>query len=115
MSQWKQTLSMVLALAGGFVLSNVGFGLLWAGAGWPYQFLMALPFLALGLGTARFVGPWALLALVGALPVGSLMVRFRDSSGSHLMAILIVGSWVVGTGLGVYLGHRSKTKPSADA
>lgn len=110
MKDWKQPLVMGVALIGGFVLSFVGFGVLWAGTPWPYQFLMAFPFLLLSFGLARFNsrGPWLILA--GATPVGSLLVQFRDKEDSHLLPILLVGSWVVGTLIGRYLGRRYSTK-----
>lgn len=109
MKDWKQPLVLGVALVGGFALSFVGFGILWAGTPWPYQFLMAFPFLLLSFGIACFKshGPWLILA--GAAPVGALLVQFRDKGDSHLMPILLVGSWVIGTLIGSYLGRRYST------
>ena len=41
------------AIAGGFALSFLGFGLLWAGTPWAYQLLMFFPFLALAFAVTR--------------------------------------------------------------
>lgn len=115
MSNWKQLFSFALALAGGFALSFSGLGILWVGTRWPYQFLMFFPFLLLSFGAARFIGNGAFLVLVGAAPIGALLVQFRDNNDSHLMPILVVGSWALGTLIGGHLGGRFKTKPAGVA
>jgi|GEM_PF-3283379 len=106
-SNWKIILVILSALVGGFLLSFIGFGVLWSGAPWHFQLLMAFPFLLLSF----IVFHWGkgaidncILILLGAAPLGMLMTQFRDTNGSHLMPILVVFSWILGIISGYFLG-----------
>ena len=90
----------MVGLQAGLTLSIVALGVLWVGTPWPYQFLMFLPFLLAAFVTRRS-GRSALSMLAGILPVAALFVQFRDKDDSHLMPILLVGTWV----LAILLGH----------
>jgi hypothetical protein len=113
MNSIKQLPLIILALAGGLILSFIGLGVLWAGASWPYQFGMFIPFLVLAFILARRSLTAAFSVLAGAAPIAIILVQFRDNDDSHLMPILVVACWVVGTLLGHYLGRRYKAKPKA--
>lgn len=110
MSNWKQVIVLVAALVGGFVLSFVGFGVLWAGARWTYQLLMFFPFLLFTFAIKR-LGGHALLILIGAIPIAAILVQARDKDDSHLMSILLVVAWAMGILLGDYLSDRFSRKP----
>ena len=56
---------------------------------------------------ARF-GTGALFTLVGAAPIGMLLLQFRDKNDSHLMPILVVAVWVTAILAGSYFGARLK-------
>ncbi|MBI1397994.1 MAG: lysophosphatidic acid receptor [Betaproteobacteria bacterium] len=109
MDNSKQRTLWVVAMIGGFALSFVGLGVLWAGAPWHYQILMFFPFLLLAFSVTRF-GTNALPVLLGALPIGALLLQFRDKNNSHLMPFVIVGAWVVGILLGHYVSIRLKKR-----
>jgi len=99
------------AIAGGFVLSFLGFGLLWVGTPWEYQLLMVLPFLALSFAVTRIGSAGeqgCLLIVCGALPLGTVIPMFRDQNDSHAMSILIVCGWAAGIAAGYYLGKKWK-------
>lgn len=110
-SDWKNALIALLALLGGFLLSFLGFGLLWSGIPWHFQLIMALPFLLLSYAVFRWskesIGYCAFI-LIGAAPLGMLMTQFRDTNGSHLMPVLVVVSWFLGSIAGCYLGKLSR-------
>lgn len=91
------------AIAGGFVLSFLGLGVLWAGAQWSYQLLMFIPFLVLAFAISR-AGGNALWTAVGALPMAMLLVQFRDADDSHLMPILVCTTWCLGIVSGHFVG-----------
>lgn len=110
MDNWKQGVWSAVALVGGFALSFVGFGVLWAGAPWHYQLLMFFPFLLLAFAITRFGGN-TLLVLLGAMPVGALLLQFRDKDNSHVMSFVVVGAWVAGTLIGHYVGGRLRKQP----
>lgn len=105
---------MVAALLGGFILSFVGLGVLWVGAAWPYQMLMFFPFMLLALAIKRFGGKVAFV-FIGAFPLASMLVQFRDKDDSHLMPILIVLAWVAGILLGHYFGGRLSRRSGRQA
>lgn len=105
---------IVFALFGGFILSFLGIGALWVGLSWQYQMLMFFPFLMLAFGIKRFGGN-VVHILIGALPVASILVQFRDKQNSHLMPILIVITWLLGMLLGHYLGGRLFRRPNGHA
>lgn len=111
MSNGKQGVLRIAALLGGFILSFVGVGVLWAGAPWPYQLLMFFPFLLLAFAIERFEST-ALPMLIGVFPIGTILVQFRDKDNSHLMPVLAVSAWVLGILLGHYLGGRFTRKPN---
>lgn len=105
-NSWKKVLTVLLALIGGFLLSFIGFGVLWSGILWHYQLMMFLPFLLLSFVLTR----WSkgrldscILIICGAAPLGALMTQFRDSNDSHLMPILVVVSWLIGIISGYFL------------
>lgn len=96
------------ALLGGLALSLLGMGLLWAGAGWGWQLLVGLPFLGLGYGVARAGGrdeAVSLLVIVGAAPLGMMVMMFRDRDDSHLLPVLTVLSWLAGAVAGKVWAH----------
>ncbi len=109
-SNWKKILVVVSALIGGFLLSFIGFGVLWSGISWHYQLIMFLPFLLLSFALTRW-GKGALdscfFILCGAAPLGILITQFRDNNDSHLLPILMVSSWLIGIISGYYLAKIS--------
>ena len=110
-SNWKAMLINLAALIGGFLLSFLGFGLLWSGIPWHVQLIMILPFLLLSYAVFRWskgsIGSCAFI-FVGAAPLGILISQFRDTNGSHLMPILVVFSWIIGILAGYYWGKISR-------
>ncbi len=102
----------IAALAGGAVLSFLAFGVLWIGTPWHLQVLMGIAFFILTWVLTRGVPAAANslfgLVMVGASPLGLLMMRFRDKNDSHLFPILIVCSWVAGAALGWFLNRRQE-------
>ena len=109
-SHWKEVMMILMVLVSGFLLSFIGFGILWSGIAWHYQMLMFFPF----LGLSWIVFRWRKGALdacvslcLGAAPVGILMTQFRDTNGSHLMPILVVLTWILGVLGGYFLGKIS--------
>ena len=114
MNESKQTLWSLAALIGGFVMSFVGLGILWAGVPWHYQYLMGFLFFLLALAIARF-GTRAMFILVGAAPIGMLLLQFRDKDNSHLMPFLVVAMWVIGALVGSYFGARLKKRLARSA
>lgn len=107
-SHWKTILIIVTALIGGFLLSFLGFSILASGIPWLVQLVMILPFMLLSLGIVRWsnggIGFCAFIVM-GAAPLGALIMQFRDTNGSHLMPILIVTGWLIGIFVGWYLGR----------
>jgi hypothetical protein len=99
-----------LSVAGGLVLSFLAFGVLWIGTPWKYQALMGVPFFLLTLATAwkdEDGGKRQLaLVLAGAAPLGLLIMKFRDPSGSHVKPVLIVCAWAAGAALGWLAARR---------
>ena len=114
-SNWKAMLIILAALIGGFLLSFLGFGLLWSGIAWHVQLIMILPFLLLSYGVFRWskgsTGSCAFI-LIGAAPLGILISQFRDTNGSHLMPVLVVFSWIIGILAGYYWGKLSRSTQS---
>ncbi len=107
MNQVAQAGKSGTALAAGFGLSFLALGLLWIGVPTPWQFLMFLPFLIAAFVTRRLRAPWYGMFL-GMLPIGALLVQFRDNEGSHASSIALVLSWVVAVAIGNYLAMRTK-------
>lgn len=114
-SNWKAMLIILVALIGGFLLSFLGYGLLWSGIAWHFQLIMLLPFLLLSYAVFRWskgsTGSCAFI-LIGAAPLGILISQFRDTNGSHLMPILVVFSWIIGILAGYYWGKLSRSTQS---
>ncbi|WP_292994228.1 lysophosphatidic acid receptor [Nitrosomonas sp.] len=114
-SNWKAMFIILTTLIGGFLLSFLGFGLLWSGIAWHVQLIMMLPFLLLSYGVFRWskgsIGSCAFI-FIGAAPLGILISQFRDTNGSHLMPILVVFSWVIGILAGYYWGKLSRSTQS---
>lgn len=108
---WKHLFIIFCALVSGFLLSFLGFGLLWSGISWYIQLVMVLPFLLLSYAVYRWskgaLGICAFIAL-GAAPLGVLITRFSDTNDSHLMPVLVVLSWILGMLAGCYLGYLSQ-------
>jgi hypothetical protein len=99
----KNTLRGIGAVGGGFGLSFLAFGLLWIGTPWHFQALMSVPFLLLAFAVS-YTGEddrMFLLCALGALPLGSVLMLFRDKNDSHLMPILMVLAWLAG----IVAGH----------
>lgn len=94
-------------LASGFGLSLLAFGLLWIGAPWAVQFLMAFPFMLAGY-LIRRLGHTGYPVLFGMIPIGALMVQFRDKNDSHAMPIALVCIWLLAALVGIYLARRRK-------
>lgn len=117
-NDWKNILIVLFTLAGGFILSFLGFGLLWSGIPWHFQLIMALPFLMLSYAVFHWskgnIG-FCAFALIGAAPLGMLMTQFRDTNGSHLMPVLVVVSWLLGSIAGCYLGKLSRSGQSGSS
>jgi hypothetical protein len=114
-SNWKAMLIILSALIGGFLLSFLGFGLLWSGIPWHVQLIMILPFLLLSYGVFRWSkgSMWSYAFIfIGAAPLGILISQFRDTNGSHLMPILVVFSWIIGILAGYYWGKLSQATES---
>ena len=110
-TNWKPMALGLSAIAGGFALSFLGFGLLWIGTPWEYQFLMLLPFLLLAFAVTRFGrsgNQTYLLVVCGASPLGMLIPMFRDKNDSHAMSVLIVCGWAAGIVAGYFLGRKRK-------
>ncbi len=110
-SNWKAVSISVAALIGGFLLSFLGFGLLWSGIAWHVQLIMILPFLFLSYAVFRWSNGTMMscaFIFIGAAPLGMLIAQFRDTNGSHLMPILIVLSWIIGILAGYYWGKLSR-------
>ncbi len=110
---WKTLASWVVAAGGGFILSFIGLGVLWIGTPWHYQALMFFPFLLLSFSVTRIRNArdnMFLPVLYGAMPIGALLLLFRDKNNSHLMPILMVCTWVAGTLLGHYLAGKYSRK-----
>ncbi len=117
-SNWKAMLIILVALIGGFLLSFLGYGLLWSGIAWHFQLIMLLPFLLLSYAVFLWSkGSTASCAfiLIGAAPLGILISQFRDTNGSHLMPILVVFSWVIGILSGYYWGKLSRAAETKSA
>ncbi|MGQ2978663.1 MAG: hypothetical protein ACT6Q9_03100 [Polaromonas sp.] len=104
-----KSLSVLVAAGGGFGLSFLGLGTLWAGAAWHYQALMFFPFFVLAFALTR-LGPSGdklfLLVICGASPLGLLLTMFRDRNDSHLMPILMVCTWLFGVLSGHWLAGK---------
>jgi len=103
------SLRALLAAGGGFGLSFLGLGILWAGAAWHYQALMFFPFFLLAFALARLAPPGDkvfLGVIYGASPLGLLLTMFRDSNDSHLMPMLMVCAWLAGILSGHYLAGK---------
>ena len=99
----------VVRVGMGFGLTFLGMGVMWIGVAFPFQLLYSLVFLFAGFVSRRFAKDdlEAFLPIaIGALPLAALFVQFRDPSGSHLWPIVIVASWAVDLGLGVFLGRK---------
>ncbi|MGB4115390.1 MAG: hypothetical protein WBK51_02450 [Polaromonas sp.] len=112
-ARWNSGLLTALSLAGGFILSFAGLGVLWVGTPWPYQFLMAVPFFALSFVVTRLgsVGnQFFWLVICGATPIGLLITKFRDSNDSHLLPILTVSGWLAGVLCGYFLCQQFRRK-----
>lgn len=110
-TNWKPIVLGLSSIEGGFALSFLGFGLLWIGTPWAYQFLMVLPFFALSFAVTRIrtVGNQACLLIVcGASPLGMVIPMFRDNNDSYVMSGLIVCGWAAGIAAGYYLGKEGK-------
>lgn len=117
-SNWKNILIVLFALAGGFLLSFLGFGLLWSGIPWHFQLIMAVPFLLLSYAVFRWSKGntgFCIFAFIGAAPLGMLMTQLRDTNGSHLMPTLVVVSWLLGLTAGCYLGKLSRGTQSGSS
>jgi len=114
-SHWKAMSIILASLIGGFLLSFLGFGLLWSGIAWHFQLIMMLPFLLLSYGVFRWskgsIGSCAFI-FIGAAPLGILISQFRDTNGSHLMPILVVFSWIIAILAGYFLGKLSRSTQS---
>jgi len=109
-SGWKKAGIVLLALVGGFLLSFLGFGLLWSGIPWHFQLLMFFPFLLLAWAISRWndgTVDGCISILLGAAPLGILITRFRDNNDSHLMPVLMVVSWLIGVAAGYFLAKIS--------
>lgn len=103
---WKKIGVALLAMIGGFLLSFIGFGVLWSGISWHYQMLMFFPFLLLSYAVSRWSAraiDACIFTLCGTAPLGILMTQFRDTNDSHLMPILVVLSWLLGIISGYFL------------
>ncbi len=109
-NNWKTILILIMALIGGFLLSFLGFGLLWSGIPWHYQVLMFFPFFLLSFAITRWSGGMiaaCIFILCGVTPLGALMIQFRDTNDSHLLPFLMVLSWLIGIVSGYFWAKLS--------
>ncbi len=119
-SGWKRVCIILFALVGGFLLSFIGFGLLWSGIHWHFQMLMFFPFLLLTWIASRWnqgMIDGCICILCGSAPLGTLIIQFQDTNDSHLMPILIVLCWLIGIVSGYFLAKasvNSNSRPSQD-
>lgn len=100
-------LCVVLGVIFSFALTFFAFGIAWAGAPFPLQLLFSLAFFAVSFALTRFPKTrkkfgWPML--IGLFPIGSIYVRARDPSGSHLWPVAIVVSWIAAIILGDIVG-----------
>ncbi len=117
-SDWKKVGIILSALVGGFLLSFIGFGLLWSGISWYFQMLMLFPFLLLTWIVSRWnqgMIDSCICILCGAAPLGTLITQFRDTNDSHLMPILIVLCWLIGIASGYFLAKVSVNSTPASS
>jgi hypothetical protein len=96
-----------LAAIASFALSFAGLGVMWIGKPWG-EIVIALLYLALAFGVARWRGRDSALFSVGLpmLPLGLLIMQFRDNSDSHLLGIAITAGWALGILIGACWGAR---------
>jgi len=94
----------------GLGLAFLALGLLWVGVPWHLQFLVALPFVLAGFVFKRCGGA-TYPVLAGALPIGALVVQFRDKTGSHAMPVALVSAWALASLLGSLLARRAGAAP----
>lgn len=97
--------STVVGIVGiimGGMLSFLALGMLWIGN--LSATIFVLPFFALAsfaLCSVRGVQLAVLSLGAGAIPLGMLLVMFRDASGSHMLPIATVLSWYVAIAIGI--------------
>lgn len=114
-SNWKEMLTILSALVGGFLLSFLGFGLLWSGIPWHIQLIMILPFFLLSYVLYRWsnnVTMSCIFIFIGAAPLGLLITRFRDTNDSHLLPVLVVSGWIFGILAGFYFRKLTQKSPT---
>lgn len=107
---WHKAGIVLLALIGGFLLSFLGFGLLWSGIPWHFQMLMFFPFLLFTWVISRWnqgAADGCVGIILGAAPLGVLITQFRDNTDSHLLPVLIVVGWIIGIAAGYFLARIS--------
>ena len=106
-------IALLLGIVFGFALSFLGYGLMWIGLNPALQGLNAFLFLALAYGVGRATRSYpatCLAVAAGAFPVAALLTQFRDKNDSHLVGILLAGSWIMGIALGSWVGSRHRPK-----
>ncbi|MGZ3649862.1 MAG: hypothetical protein ACXVB9_01780 [Bdellovibrionota bacterium] len=110
----KNSLLLAAGILGGFALSFLGIGVMWIGLPPLAQFGMAALFCGAAFLLSRFAkqGSFALTTLlIGATPLGAILVQFRDKNDSHLLSILLVCGWMAGAAAGAWLGSPKAPKP----
>ncbi|MBL8514007.1 MAG: hypothetical protein JNJ55_08435 [Betaproteobacteria bacterium] len=101
----KQTLALGLALVASFLLIFTGFGFFWVGLPGACL-LLAGAYAVVAFAAARVSTMMAALVAtgLGLLPLAGIIVRFRDSSGSHLLPLAILSVWCGAALWGAWLG-----------
>lgn len=78
----------------GFGLSFISLGILWAGVDQWLQAVITLLFFISGYFLSRYKNAVNGI-LLGAVPIGGMLLLFRNKEGSHLLGMTIVISWFV--------------------
>jgi hypothetical protein len=97
----------LFAIVGGFLLSFAALGMLWIGQPLGNIFVVA-GYVLLAYVASHFREPKraALTSAVGAMPIAMMVVQFRDNVGSHLLPMVLAGSWFAGIALGAWSADR---------
>ena len=85
----------LIGLAAGFGLSFLSLGILWTGVNQWIQTVVTIGFFGVSYFIAGKSKNAVSTLLLGAVPVGGMLLLFRDKNDSHLLSIMIVSSWFV--------------------
>lgn len=99
-----------LAVFSGFALSFASFGIFWTGVNQWLQTAPALIFFIFSYFLSKKIPNAFTYLLLGATPLGGILMMFRDKNDSHALGISIVASWVAASFLAFLLATKSKQK-----